>query len=231
MTIHLLVEGPSERAFLDRRARRLLKEQSVRVHPHEGKGSLPRDWSAPPPRDQRGLLHQLPAKLRGFASAANPDELHVVVMVDADNDDPDVLADKIAAVASQVAPKLRVTVRLAVEETEAFYLGDLQALEKAYPDADLAKARAYVPDSIPNGGTWELFGEIIRDGGGNKVAWAEAMGAVLTTRPARSRSPSFKALIGGLIAPGPDPAPEQRPRRYRHPTRDRRLAAGRGSRR
>jgi hypothetical protein len=92
-----------------------------------------------------------------------------------------------------IGSKLRVLVRLAVEEIEAFYLGDLRALERAFPEADMRRARAYVPDSIC--GTWELFGKIVRDGGGNKVAWAEAMGPRLTTQAERSRSPSFRLVF------------------------------------
>jgi hypothetical protein len=219
MTIHVLVEGPSEKAFIDRWASRLIKSESVTVHPHEGKGSLPADTSAPPPRDRRGLLEQLPAKLRGYAQAPDAADKHIVVLVDADDDDPQELSAKIEAMAKAVAPALRVTVRLAIEETEAFYLGDLKALETAYPDADLARARAYQPDSVC--GTWELFGRIIGDGGGNKVDWAETMGPHLTTQAARSRSPSFQGLIDGLTSSANAPTKPVRKRKYRHPPRER----------
>jgi hypothetical protein len=217
MTVHFLVEGPSESALLARWAPRILKGTVVRVHPHQGKGKLPANLSGPPAKDQRGLLDQLPAKLRGFANAQDSASLHVVVLVDADNDAPDELVAQIESAAKRVAPELRVTVRLAVEETEAFYLGDLKALKKAYPQADMKRAQAYGPDSIC--GTWERFGEVIGDVGGNKVAWAEAMGPLLTTKASASRSPSFQSLIRGLIA-APPSTPKAKPRKpYRHPTK------------
>ena len=213
MTIHLLVEGASELALFERWAPRLLGSGAVRVHPHQGKGELPRDLDAVPDTKQRGLLDQLPAKLRGFANAVHSKTHHVVILVDADRDDPSVLAARISEAASRVAPALSVMVRLAVEETEAFYLGDQKALRRAFPGADMAKARAYQPDSIVD--TWELFGAIVGDGGGNKVAWAEAMGPVLTTRAAHSRSPSFKDFVRGLGNPGPGAFREAQAQRER----------------
>jgi hypothetical protein len=219
MTIHMLVEGPSERALLEPWSRRLLLDQSVVVHPHQGKGSLPRDLDARPEQGRRGLLDQLPATLRGYAAALDPAIDSVVVLLDADNDDPVALETEIAAAATVVAPTLRVVVRVAVEETEAFYLGDLRGLARAFPAANLAMARAYTPDSIC--GTWERFGEVVGDGGGNKVAWAAAMAPVLTVVAARSRSPSFKRLLVELKTLRPPKAARTK-RRYRHPIRPKR---------
>ena len=86
--------------------------------------------------------------------------------------------------------------RFAIEELEAFYLADLRALAAAFPEHDQGLARSYEPDSIC--GTWELFGRVIGDGGGNKVEWAKAMAPRVTTNPAKSRSPSFRELCSGL---------------------------------
>jgi hypothetical protein len=163
VTIHVLVEGPSEQAFLERWAKRLLKAP-FRVHPHQGKGRLPKNGAAsqaPKPR-ARGVLDQLPAKLRAYASALDPKCDGVLVLVDADDDEQAQLAGDIQA-AIETSEVQHALVALAVEETEAFYLGDLGALRRAFPNADMTKARAYHPDSICD--TWELFGRIIGDGG------------------------------------------------------------------
>jgi len=79
-----------------------------------------------------------------------------VVLIDADSEDANLFAASIEAAVMKVAPDLSVLVRIAVEETEAFYLGDLAGLKEAFLGADMAAARAYVPDSIC--GTAELFG-------------------------------------------------------------------------
>jgi hypothetical protein len=224
MTIHVLVEGPSERAFLDRWVSRLLPDLNVRVHPHQGKGSLPKSSASPDPK-ARGLLDQLPAKLRGLATALDPKVDRVLVLVDADDDDVALLARAVMAVAADCAPQLRVETSVAVEEMEAFYLGDLRALHLAFPAADMDAARAYVPDSIR--GTWELFGQIVGDGGGNKVAWAQAMGPHVTTLPAQSRSPSFRGMVQQILALVPEPRVPRKKRPYHHLPRGRKRGDGR----
>jgi hypothetical protein len=218
------VEGPSERSLYEVWAPRVLKMRGiVRVHPHQGKGTLPRDLTATPARQKRGLLDQLPATLRGFANSLDSKVDTVVVVVDADDEDPQALAESIRGAAGQVAAGLRVEVGVAIEETEAFYLGDLNGLQRAFPTANMTEARKYKPDSVC--GTWELFGRVVGDGGGNKVAWAEAMAPVLTTTPARSRSPSFGDLVKGLRAAAKaTPKPKAR-RKYRHAAR---VTRGRG---
>ncbi len=195
MTIHILVEGSSEFALLQHWARRLLKSHPVKIHPLQGKGNLPNDLQSTPNPRSRGLLDQLPAKLRGFAKYLRPETDRVLVLVDSDDDDTAELTTRIEHTARTVSPELRVIVRLAVEETEAFYLGDLTGLKRAFPRANLKCARAYRPDSIC--GTWELFGRVVGDAGGNKVDWAERMGPVLTTDAKRSRHPLRKRADPG----------------------------------
>lgn len=192
----------------------MLPGHEMRVHPHQGKGALPTDLTARPNPKERGLLDQLPAKLQAFAASTTEEDKAVLVLVDADRDDCIELARRIRDAAKALVPELPVLVRIAVEETEAFYLGDLKALKAAYPDADMAAARAYRPDSIC--GTWEKFGEIVGDDSGNKVAWAEALGPRLTTTLAGSRSPSFRALCSGLRRIVERPTPKRRRRRYHH---------------
>jgi hypothetical protein len=217
MIIYALVEGPSEDALFTEWIPRLLKDHTVQIYPHQGKGKLPKNLSKKPDPRLRGLLDQLPAKLAAFEKSSSRDEEAVLIVVDADDEDPEELAAEISAVAKKVAPNVQVVVNVAVEETEAFYLGDLRAIESAYPDADMKTARKYVPDSIC--GTWELFGQIIGDDGGNKVDWAETMGPRLTTNGAHSRSPSFKALCSALRSLSPKPAPKKKRRRFRHTAR------------
>ncbi len=215
MTIYVLAEGPSERAFLEKWVPRLGLNHCVNIHPHQGKGSLPSDFAVAPPRYKRGLLDQLPAKLRGFADALEPSTDSIVVLVDADSDDVLELKKEILAVARDCCPTLNVHVCIAQEETEAFYLGDLAALENAYPKCDMEKARRYVPDSVC--GTWELFGTIVDDDGGNKVAWGTQMGRYVTVVGGRSRSASFNALLTGIRALDTLPTHVAKPKRkYRH---------------
>lgn len=211
MIVHVLVEGRSESAFIDAWAGRAFPGHEFRPHPHEGKGSLPRKNARPDPR-RKGLLDLLPATLRAYGETRTASDYAVVVLVDADEENCLVLKKRLVAMAKEVRPRpQRLLFRIAVEETEAYYLGDLKALKAAFPQADMTRARRYKPDSIV--GTAELFGEIVDDGGLNKVAWAHEMGARLTTDAATSRSESFRALVTGitkLVAPRSTPAPKRK---------------------
>lgn len=66
MTLHIMVEGPSEVAFFDGWGKKLKLTQNIRVHAHQGKGSLPAK-NARANAKLRGLLDQLPFKLKAFA--------------------------------------------------------------------------------------------------------------------------------------------------------------------
>lgn len=221
MTIHILVEGPSERAWLESWVPRLLRDVPFKVHPHQGKGRLPRELNSAPNRDQRGVLDQLPSTLRALSKSLDAaGGGGILVLIDSDDERVEQLSADLQSVVDGLCSgsRARGLVRLAVEETEAFYLGDLKALERAFPNANMKLARAYEPDSIC--GTWELFGRIVDDPGHNKVAWGRAMGQVLTTNPAQSRSASFKRLIAGLLSiASAKPVAVQRKRAYRHPVR------------
>jgi hypothetical protein len=195
MKVHVLVEGASELVFIDRWAPRAFPGHEFVVRPHQGKGTLPRNLAARPNPRHRGLLDLLPATLRAYSATAAMAADGVLVIVDLDDEDRADFEQRLAAIAQATQP-LRVVIRLAIEELEAFYLGDLRALKIAFPNADMTRAAAYAADSIV--GTAELFGEIIDDDGLRKVLWAERMGSRLTTNPSRSRSPSFKALHAGI---------------------------------
>jgi hypothetical protein len=161
MKLHFLVEGPSEAAFIEAWAPRLLRGHEVRVYPHEGKGHLPRPSEVVSPR-RRGLLDQLPAKLRAYGRSIDPRAEGIVVLVDADNESCVQLRKRLSELLGRIDPAPRVLFRIAIEELEAFYLGDLAALQRAYPSHSATKARAYRPDSIC--GTAELFDKIVGDG-------------------------------------------------------------------
>jgi hypothetical protein len=214
MKIHVLVEGPSERVFLERWAPRFLKGHEVRAYPHQGKGTLPKKAAKPDARD-RTLLGQLPSKLAAFGKSPSKDKECVLVLLDADNDNVTHLNRELRALVDRLSPAPEVAFAFAVEELEAFYLGDLSAMATAFPGFDRKLAGKYKPDSIC--GTWELFGRVIRDDGANKVSWATHMGAALTTRPSQSRSPSFKTLCGELqrlassqgVSEKPNPKPRK----------------------
>src|SRR5207245_5650551 len=85
MKLHILVEGRAEEAFLKGWLPRLVPAHSFIIIPHEGKGRLSGDPKKKPDPKQRGLLDQLPARLRAFGKALASYTDRVVVLVDLDD--------------------------------------------------------------------------------------------------------------------------------------------------
>lgn len=199
MKIHVLVEGPSEVALLRPWLKRFQPHHHHVLIPHQGKGSLPGNSSAPPDPKKRGLLDQLPAKLRAFGNSLNPATDRVLVLVDADDDDCQDLKRRLTALLTSCKPAPVAKFRIAVEETEAFYLGDKPAMQGAFGTLALAPYRSYVQDSVC--GTWEVFAKVIRATREDKVGWARSMSATLGTHytgPKANRSLSFQAFCAAL---------------------------------
>jgi Domain of unknown function (DUF4276) len=199
MRLHVLVEGESEARFLRRWLPRLLPSVAFKVYPHQGKGRLPRVGVRleSPPGD--GLLDQLVAKLNAFGRSLDPSTDRVVVLVDADTEDCLALKARLLEALDRCPQKPVVLFRIAVEELEAFYLGDVEAVRRAFPASRLHRLKTYIQDSVC--GTAELFGAIIGARGMDKVAWAERMAPELGTQwrgAAANRSPSFRQFCAGL---------------------------------
>jgi hypothetical protein len=200
------VEGASEEAFLRGWFPRFLPGHALQVIPHRGKGKLPGEpYKAPDPR-REGLLDQLPAKLRAYGRALNPATDRLLVLLDLDDDSCLELKSRLLAVLEQCNPKPVVLFRIAIEETEAFYLGDPQAIKRAFPQANLRKLKNYVQDSIC--GTWEVFQEIVRAPSEDKVSWAERMAPHLGIDwrgGAANGSTSFKQFCQALLTLAGEP--------------------------
>lgn len=200
MRLHILVEGPADAALLRGWFPRLLPQHALSIILHRGKGRLPGDPSRAIDPKREGLLDQLPAKLRAYGRALNPATDRVLVFLDLDDGDCLDLKQRLLAVLESCDPRPTVLFRIAIEETEAFYLGDPEAIRRAFPQARLHKMRDYIQDSIC--GTWELFMDVIGAKVEDKVDWAEKMAPHLGTawRGARAnRSPSFCQFCKGLL--------------------------------
>ena len=93
-------------------------------------------------------------------------------------------------------PDWQIVTRIAIEELEAWYFGDWEAVRRAYPrvPSTIPSRRAFRdPDSI-GGGTWEAFERVMQKSGYfreglAKVTAASAIGEFI--EPHRNRSRSF----------------------------------------
>ena len=136
-------------------------------------------------------------------------------MVDRDDDDCRVLKQRLEAIAADAGlltktavgdgQRFQVANRIAIEELEAWFFGDWQAVRTAYPRGPENipnKAGFRDPDAI-SGGTWEALERILNRAGYfatglRKLECARAVARYM--EPDRNSSRSFRALCSVLAA-------------------------------
>jgi len=209
MHIEILVEDASGAKLLEAVLPKLLGEQgsshSWRVHSYKGIGRIPANLNAGGDPAKRILLEQLPRVLRGYGKTPGIDA--VVVVLDSDRRTCVGFLSELKGLFVGCYPAPNTMFRLAIEELEAWYLGDLEALRAAYPNAKADVLNRYVQDSVCS--TWELLADAVYAGGSGaikkagwplpgkiKCEWAEKIGPLLD--PDRNTSPSFGKLRDGL---------------------------------
>ena len=191
MHLEFFVEEPSMEAFLQGLVPRLIPSDcTFEVHVFRGKPKL---------------LRNLPKVLRGYRDWL-PADCRLVVMVDRDDDDCREIKRQLEAAAhgllarSQTADNSwQIVFRIVIEELEAWYFGDWDAVRDAYPEVSAnipQKARFRDPDAV-KGGTWEAVERILQEHGHfrtglRKVEAARMISARLD--PDRNRSRSFAAF-------------------------------------
>ena len=159
MHYEILVEGQSELTLLSTIMPQILgvynEPHTWKIHKHRGVGKLPEDMAANPNPSDPTLLHNLPAKLRAYGRSED-EQLGVVVLVDLDAHLDCRRFKQMLLRTLDFCPKRpHCLFRIAIEEMEAWMLGDRQALIAAYPHIDLEVLDTYVQDS--QCGTWELL--------------------------------------------------------------------------
>ena len=194
--IEVLVEEPSAEAALRFLLPKMVGNASFQIYGHQCKADL---------------LQQLPALLRGYARWLPPD-WGIVVVVDKDTDECDALKARLEQMAVDARLTTRtqtgggpyvVANRIAIEELEAWYFGDWEAVQAVYPRVSgtiPAKAKFRDTDAIA-GGTWEAFERVLQRAGyfRNGLRKIEAARAIAPhMEPARNRSRSFRALREAL---------------------------------
>ena len=85
------------------------------------------------------------------------------MVVDADDRDCKAFKQELLGVLNACNPRPKTLFRIAIEEGEAWLLGDLAAVKSAYPNAKEAVLNNYVQDSIC--GTWEVLADAVDNRG------------------------------------------------------------------
>ena len=196
--VEVLTEELSMEAFLEVLLPRLLPaDTTFYIHSFQGKPDL---------------LKNLGSRLRAYARWL-PREYRIVVVVDRDSGDCRKLKEALESTSTRsglltpsrvTGGRRQVVNRVAVEELEAWYFGDWEAVCVAYPRTSRnipRKAPYRDPDAI-RGGTWETFERIMQrhgyfEGGLRKVEAARTIAEFID--PARNRSGSFGTFRDAIV--------------------------------
>lgn len=197
MHLEVLVEEESAEAALQNLIPKIVGAGvSFRIHPFQGKPDL---------------MDQLPKRLRGYCHWL-PNDWRIVVLLDKDRQDCNVLKAKLEQLVldaglttrhSASGGQVHVLNRLAGEELEAWFFGDVDAIVTAYPRVPPtlgSRATCRDPDTI-KGGTWEALYRVLKRVGYYpeafpKVEVARSISAHMN--PDRNRSRSFQVFRDGL---------------------------------
>ena len=192
------VEEPSMEAFLAAWLLRILpKNRTFGIYSYPGKAAL---------------LRKLESRLKGY-SAWMPPGYRIVVIVDRDRDECEELKSTLEDICGRAGLRSRrmaggsdwqIVTRIAVEELEAWYFGDWEAVCAAYPrvSPNIPRQTRYRnPDAIA-GGTWEAFERILQRHGYFKQGLSKAQAAADVGQhfdPVINRSHSFTMFRNAIV--------------------------------
>ena len=134
---------------------------SYKIINYKGLGHIPKNMHPKTDPCKRKLLDQLPKILRGYGRSPNCGT--VVIICDLDKRNKQEFLLELQGILNDCSPKPKTLFCLAIEEFEAWYLGDTNAIKKAYPLAKIGVLNNYINDSIC--GTWELLADAVYKGG------------------------------------------------------------------
>ena len=198
MHIEFLVEEVSAEAALKVLLPKIIQSRATwTIHPFAGKPDL---------------LGKLPTRLKGYF-AWLPVDWRILVLIDEDREDClelKIQMEGAAAAANLVTPKTRqgnqriqVVNRIVVEELEAWFFGDADALRSAFPGVPttLEKQSKYRNSDAVKGGTWEQLERVLQRAGYYSQGLAKIEAArkiALQMEPSRNRSESFAQFRGAI---------------------------------
>ncbi|MCL1874448.1 MAG: DUF4276 family protein [Clostridiales bacterium] len=202
MHFEFLVEDQSSGKAMKNLIPKLLGDEvTFRIHTYKGIGRTPKDLRPKSDANKRLLLDQLPRILRGYGKV--PNSGYIIIICDLDDKNKHQFLSELSEILSACNPKPEARFCLAIEEFEAWYLGDREAIKKAYPAAKDNIMNSYINDSIC--GTWEVLADAVYVGGhkallqrgwqtlgAQKSVWAEKISPHMDIN--NNASPSFNFL-------------------------------------
>jgi len=208
MHFELYIEDISGKELLEILVPKIISSSNstFRAYHYKGIGEIPKDLHKSPDPKKQLLLNKLPAILRSYGKWSIPDALTVIVVVDCDKRDCLTFKQELLNVLNNCEPKPFAFFRIAIEEIEAWLLGDKAAIKKAYPKMNQREYAEYKQDYVC--GTWEKLADITLsrdvakylknpntayfDIGRQKIEWMQKIGANMDIN--NNSSPSFNCF-------------------------------------
>ncbi|MEH2092436.1 hypothetical protein [Nostoc sp. 'Peltigera membranacea cyanobiont' N6] len=206
MHFEILVEDISGKIALEILVPKIIntEQHTFNIHHYKGIGRIPKNLTSTSDPKKRILLDQLPRLIQGYGNtfASYPPDYHAVLIIICDLDDRCLSAfrKELLELVNSCNPKPKTQFCIAIEEGEAWYLGDLAAVKAAYPSAKQAVLNSYTNDEIC--GTWEKLADAVYSGGRQKLSklayqaigkekatWAERISPLMDI--GNNQSPSF----------------------------------------
>ena len=202
MHFEILVEDLSGKTALDILFPKIVGDQhTFRIIGYRGIGRIPKNLVSGADASKRLLLDQLPKLLRGYGKAFARNHPSAVILVcDLDDKCLKKFRQELFTVLKSCQPEPETRFCIAIEEGEAWLLGDISAIKAAYPKAKINVLNRYQNDSIC--GTWELLADAIHSGGSiglkkkgwqaigrEKSAWSQKIAPQMDVN--NNASPSF----------------------------------------
>ena len=207
MHFEILIEDRSGQAALEILIPKIIdSENTYRVLSYKGIGHIPKNLNAKSDPSRRILLNRLPSILRGYGKTyTDPKNYRAIVILicDLDNKNLEDFTQELFQILNSCNPMPETYFCIAIEEGEAWLMGDISAIKLAYPKAKDSILNAYENDSIC--GTWERLADAIYKGGASalsskgshtvgieKSLWAKQICPHMDVD--RNKSPSFCAF-------------------------------------
>jgi len=205
MHFEILVEDLSGKKALDILVPKIIGDMhTFKVHHYKGIGRIPKNMKDTKNAHKRILLESLPKLLNGYGNTFHgyPNNYRAAVILVCDLDDKclKTFRQDLFGILNDCNPKPETRFCIAVEEGEAWFLGDPNAIRKAYPKVRISVLNSYENDSIC--GTWETLADAVYPGGVSKLSqkggqavgiekskWAETIAPGMNIM--KNRSPSF----------------------------------------
>ncbi len=156
---------------------------------------------------ERILLNNLHRLLAGYGKSWQGYPAVVFVVCDLDDKCLKSFRQELMDVLNSCNPRPDTRFCFAIEEGEAWLLGDIPAIKAAYPNAKVSELNKYTNDAICN--TWEKLADAIYKGGSQalaklgwqaagaeKSAWAKNITPYMD--PSNNKSPSFNYFLGKM---------------------------------